>query len=75
MICTVAILTLTQPDPPCEIPVIPPCADWNADGSVDGSDVEAFFRDWCDGAADVNWDGACDGCDVEIWFGAWEQGA
>jgi hypothetical protein len=55
----------------------PPCpADFNEDGSVDGSDVEAFFIDWMDGdeTADVNFDGGVDGADVETFFVLWEAG-
>ncbi|MBL8999958.1 MAG: hypothetical protein JNK25_02335 [Phycisphaerae bacterium] len=58
--------------------VVPPCiADYNADGGVDGGDVEAFFSDWEQGfaAADVNGDGGVDGADVETFFAAWESGA
>lgn len=75
MILTLAVVMLAlEPPIPCEIPVLPPPGDWNADGSVDGADVETFFCDWADGAADVNWDGVCDKCDIDIWFNAWEQG-
>ncbi|MBS0197483.1 MAG: hypothetical protein JSR77_12065 [Planctomycetes bacterium] len=52
-------------------------ADYNADGGIDGGDVEAFFIDWSNGsaAADVNEDGGVDGADVEAFFTAWESGS
>lgn len=49
-------------------------ADWNADGGVDGSDVQAFFADWETGDADVNEDGGTDGSDVQAFFTFWEAG-
>ncbi len=51
-------------------------ADYNGDGGVDGSDVEAFYNDWESsiGCSDVNQDGGVDGSDVEAFFGAWEAG-
>ncbi len=55
----------------------PPCpADYNQDGGIDGSDVQAFFADWELGleAADVNLDGGVDGADVEAFYAAWENG-
>jgi hypothetical protein len=58
--------------------VLPPAcsADFNADGGVDGRDVEAFMLRWqlstCD--ADVNLDGGIDGADVEWFFIAWQAG-
>ncbi|MBL9000121.1 MAG: hypothetical protein JNK25_03160 [Phycisphaerae bacterium] len=71
----------------CEAPVVdlgafeyvtpPPCpADFNQDGGVDGSDVEAFFLVWETGGefGDVNRDGGVDGGDVEFFFLAWEAG-
>ncbi|MBS0195257.1 MAG: hypothetical protein JSR77_00705 [Planctomycetes bacterium] len=57
---------------------VPRCvADYNADGGIDGGDVEAFFIDWSDGltGADVNEDGGVDGADVEFFFSRWEQGS
>lgn len=54
-----------------------PCpADFNQDGGVDGSDIDAFFAAWesGDGAADVNFDGGVDGSDVEAFFAVWEAG-
>ncbi len=54
-----------------------PCpADFNADGGVDGSDVEAFFLAWAaaEPSADVNLDGGVDGQDVEAFFTAWARG-
>lgn len=70
----IATLILMQPDPPCEFPVLPPPADWNGDGGVDGFDLESFFCDWADGAADVNWDSVCDRCDVLLYLDSWSQG-
>ncbi|MBL9002585.1 MAG: hypothetical protein JNK25_15760, partial [Phycisphaerae bacterium] len=51
-------------------------ADFNRDGGVDGSDVEAFFDPWANGLpiADVNEDGGVDGADVELFFQSWEAG-
>ncbi|MCX5690044.1 MAG: hypothetical protein NTV94_09740, partial [Planctomycetota bacterium] len=50
--------------------------DFNCDGGVDGSDVDAFFGAWESGqvAADVDADGGVDAADVEMFFGRWEQG-
>lgn len=51
-------------------------ADYNDDGGIDGSDVQAFFNDWEGGlpASDVNCDGGIDGADVGAFFTAWENG-
>jgi dienelactone hydrolase len=51
-------------------------ADFNLDGGVDGSDIEAFFATWTkgDSTADVNADGGIDGGDVETFFQRWEAG-
>ena len=51
-------------------------ADFNLDGGVDGSDIEAFFTAWEAGnaAADVNVDGGVDGSDIQPFFVAWEAG-
>ncbi len=54
-----------------------PCAaDFNNDGSVEGSDVEAFFIAWTQGlaTADVDQSGGVDGSDVEAFFTVWEAG-
>lgn len=54
-----------------------PCpADFNQDGGVDGSDIDAFFTAWeaGDATADVNYDGGVDGEDVSTFFMAWENG-
>lgn len=54
-----------------------PCpADFNQDGGVDGSDVEAFFASWEAGeaVADTNVDGGVDGGDIETFFAAWQAG-
>ena len=60
---------ITPPGAPCP-------ADYNADGGVDGADIEAFFTDWEAGnaASDVNFDGGVDGGDIEAFFIAWEAG-
>ena len=51
-------------------------ADFNADGGVDGADVEAFFLAWESAldSADVNLDGGVDGGDIESFFTHWEAG-
>jgi hypothetical protein len=51
-------------------------ADFNADGGVDGNDIEAFFIAWENGDlwADFNGDGGIDGADLEIFFAMWERG-
>lgn len=51
-------------------------ADFNQDGGVDGTDVQAFFTAWevSDLSADTNQDGGVDGSDVEAFFTPWEQG-
>lgn len=51
-------------------------ADFNADGGIDGADVESFFNAWesADPAADVNHDGGIDGADLGFFFPAWERG-
>ncbi|MCX5691643.1 MAG: hypothetical protein NTV94_17935 [Planctomycetota bacterium] len=52
-----------------------PCyADFNSDGGVDGSDIEAFFRTWEAGDGDINLDGGVDGADIETFFIQWEAG-
>lgn len=53
-----------------------PGADFNIDGGVDGSDIEAFFIAWQAGEshADFNLDGGIDGSDIESFFVAWENG-
>ncbi len=50
--------------------------DFNCDGGVDGSDVNAFFTAWEAAAAfaDVNADGSVDGADVGAFFERWEHG-
>jgi hypothetical protein len=51
--------------------------DFNEDGGIDGSDIEAFFSAWEQGqsAADVSQDGGVDGGDVQVFFTAWELGS
>lgn len=55
---------------------VDPTGDYNGDGGIDGSDIEAFFVDWQNGeaASDVNGDGGIDGSDVEFFFERWSQG-
>jgi hypothetical protein len=50
--------------------------DFNCDGGVDGSDIEAFFAEWSAGnvTSDVNFDGGVDGADVEVFFERWVSG-
>lgn len=52
-------------------------ADFNEDGGVDGSDVEAFFSIWSEGGScgDTNNDGGTDGADVEWFFVVWSAGS
>lgn len=55
----------------------PQCpADYNEDGGVDGTDVDAFFADWEQGlpCSDVSGDGGVDGSDVAFFFIFWENG-
>ena len=59
------------------VTVNPGCfADYNLDGGVDGSDIDAFFNDWQQGnaAADANADGGIDGGDIEAFFVVWAAG-
>ena len=59
------------------IPPPPPCpADFNEDGGIDGTDVDAFFAAWESGdvSGDVNRDGGIDGSDPPYFFAAWEAG-
>jgi hypothetical protein len=66
---TSAAVWLTLDSPSC-------LGDYNQDGGVDGSDLEAFFVDWEAGnaAADVNEDGGVEGADLEVFFTRWEAG-
>ena len=62
---------------PTFVVTLPRCfADFNADGGIDGADIESFFVAWEAGnaSADVNADGGVDGSDVGTFFEAWEQG-
>lgn len=55
----------------------PSCiADFNSDGGIDGTDIEAFFSVWESGqtCADTNADGGVDGGDIETFIIAWEAG-
>ncbi|MCX5691729.1 MAG: PKD domain-containing protein [Planctomycetota bacterium] len=59
------------------VTITAPCiADFNQDGGVDGTDVEAFFAAWeaGDAIADANEDGGVDGADIETFFTFWEAG-
>jgi hypothetical protein len=59
------------------IAFVPFCpGDFNLDGGVDGSDVDAFFAAWesGDSASDINEDGGVDGADVATFFARWEAG-
>ncbi len=61
----------------CDEIACPQCAaDYNQDGGVDGSDVEAFFTEWAAGApcADVDQSGGVDGSDVATFFTVWSAG-
>lgn len=51
-------------------------ADFNQDGGIDGSDIQAFFESWQagDAGADTNGDGGIDGSDVEVFFIQWQNG-
>jgi ELWxxDGT repeat protein len=51
-------------------------SDFNCDGGVDGSDVDAFFTGWEAGEveADLNGDGGVDSADVDVFFVRWESG-
>ena len=54
-----------------------PCpADFNQDGGIDGSDLEAFFTTWQEGlpAGAVNQDGGVDGGDLEAFIVPWQNG-
>jgi len=60
-----------------KVPANAPCiSDFNQDGGIDGSDVEAFFTAWesATNPADVNRDGGVDGSDVEQFFLRWAAG-
>lgn len=61
----------------CSPPACPTCAaDFNQDGGVDGTDVEAFFTTWSAGEAcgDVDQNGGVDGADVAAFFTVWSAG-
>ncbi len=51
-------------------------ADFNLDGGVDGTDVDAFFAAWGEGlpSGDFNGDGGVDGADVDAFFIRWDGG-
>ncbi|MEI7658709.1 MAG: GC-type dockerin domain-anchored protein [Phycisphaerae bacterium] len=51
-------------------------ADYNADGGVDGADLELFLVEWERGemTTDVNGDGGVDGLDIESFLTLWMQG-
>ncbi len=66
---TTLTIDFTPPAPAC-------IGDYNQDGGIDGSDVQAFFTDWEAGldVADVNQDGGVDGGDTQFFFEHWEAG-
>lgn len=50
------------------------CADYNQDGSVDGSDLWAFMDAYDAGIVDMNCDLRCDAEDLAAFFVAWANG-
>jgi probable HAF family extracellular repeat protein len=64
--------TISQP---AEVSIYCP-GDFNSDGGIDGTDVDAFYASWEAGEspADVNLDGGVDGADVSVFFERWEAG-
>jgi hypothetical protein len=60
----------------CRVGAAPCAADFNQDGGIDGSDIDAFFTAWeaGEGSADVNEDGGVDGADIAAFFSLWEAG-
>ncbi|MBS0196372.1 MAG: hypothetical protein JSR77_06405 [Planctomycetes bacterium] len=58
------------------VAVLPIIGDFNLDGGIDGSDVEAFYSAWeaAEPTADVNQDGGVDGSDIQTFFLAWQAG-
>ncbi|MBS0198753.1 MAG: hypothetical protein JSR77_18555 [Planctomycetes bacterium] len=54
---------------------VTPSGDVNNDGTVDGQDVESFFRTWeAGGDIDINGDGGVDGADAQFFFDHWGRG-
>ena len=51
-------------------------ADYNADGGVDGADLELYLIEWEAGelTTDANGDGGVDGADIESFITLWMQG-
>jgi hypothetical protein len=73
-----ALATHIRPGDNSDLPSNVECpADFNQDGGIDGSDIDAFFMAWeaGDAAADLNRDGGVDGTDVEAFFNKWEAGS
>lgn len=73
-----AMTTLTRGEGTADFVIVMgvPCvADFNGDGGVDGSDVEAFFVAWSAGNADVDASGGVDGADIAVFFEAWQLGS
>lgn len=73
-----ALATHIRPGDNSDLPSNQECpADFNQDGGIDGSDIDAFFMAWeaGDAAADLNLDGGIDGNDVEAFFSRWEAGS
>jgi len=51
-------------------------ADFNADGGVDGNDLEVFINAWADGTniGDIDGDGGVGGSDIAEFFNLWTMG-
>lgn len=51
-------------------------ADFNADGGVDGNDLEVFINAWTEGTnvGDIDGDGGVGGSDIEEFFNLWGMG-
>jgi hypothetical protein len=72
-----ALATHIRPGDNSDLPSSRECpADFNQDGGIDGSDIDAFFEAWeaGDTLADLNADGGVDGNDVGAFFTLWEAG-
>jgi len=67
---TLALVLSCTPD------AAPCAADFNQDGGIDGTDVDAFFEAWvaADATADVDQSGGVDGADVDAFFAVWSAG-
>lgn len=51
-------------------------ADFNGDGSIDVTDVRAFFKAWSTGNpfANVIYNGEVDGSDIDPFYRVWSSG-